>query len=192
MFIVRATKKLRDRLGPLTFQSGERSTTLLGDWYATAWLWRPQVALFVSEATLFPVLVPLAPAATLLKRFPDHLCQALSSQGVSPAFIDQELAETRDARLAPTANRSLLGIMNEFTFLAEHTRNRAEALDATGLAELSGWLASTPCSPLYKRHVSPDRELRALAEQSLRPSDSSGRAWACSGAGRAGRPATAT
>jgi hypothetical protein len=48
MLVVRATKKLLDRLGPVTLESGQTSTTRLGDWYASAWAWRPQVALFVS------------------------------------------------------------------------------------------------------------------------------------------------
>jgi hypothetical protein len=122
VLVVRVTKKLRDRVGPLTLRPGEVSTTRLGDWYATAWFWKPQVALLVSEATLFPVLVPLAPAATLLARFPDHLAQALAAQEVPRSFITTELAQMQDARLAPTASRSVLGIMNEFTFLAESAR----------------------------------------------------------------------
>ncbi|MGH3826906.1 MAG: DUF6933 domain-containing protein, partial [Pseudonocardiaceae bacterium] len=64
MLIVRATKKLLDRLDPPGPDAGPASTTLLGDWYATALFWRPQVALLVSEVTLLPVLMPLAPAAT--------------------------------------------------------------------------------------------------------------------------------
>ena len=40
-----ATKKLLDRIGPPTLQDGEQSTTVLGQWYATALPWRPQVAL---------------------------------------------------------------------------------------------------------------------------------------------------
>ena len=50
--------------------------------------------------------------------------------------------------------------MNEFTFLTQADRSRSEDTDLTALAR---WLASTPCSPLFKRHGSPDRELRALA-----------------------------
>jgi len=49
MLIVRATRKLLGRLGPITPDEEQKSTTLLGDWYATAWFWRPQVALLVSE-----------------------------------------------------------------------------------------------------------------------------------------------
>jgi hypothetical protein len=164
VFLVRATKKLRDRLGPVTLQPGEVSTTRLGDWYATAWFWKPQIALFVSEATLFPVLMPLAPSATLLSRFPDHLTQALVAQDVPPAFIAEELAQMHDARLAPTASRSVVGIMNEFTFMAESTRGESMAFDTTNLTALAGWLAGTPCSPLFKRHTSPDRELQALVQ----------------------------
>ena len=164
MFLVRATKKLRDRVGPVTLQPGEVSTTRLGDWYATAWFWKPQIALFVSETTLFPVLMPLAPSATLLSRFPDHLAQALVAQDVPSAFIAEELSEMHDARLAPTASRSVVGIMNEFTFMAETTRGEPTAFDTANLTALSGWLARTPCSPLFKRYTSPDRELRALAQ----------------------------
>ena len=165
MFVVRATKKLRDRVGPATLRPAEVSTTRLGDWYATAWFWKPQIALFVSEATLFPVLMPLAPAATLLNRFPDQLAQALVAQKVPQAFIADELAQMSEARLAPTASRSVLGIMNEFTFLAESARSDPVDFDPTDLTALAGWLAGTPCSPLFQRQISPDRELQALVQQ---------------------------
>jgi hypothetical protein len=161
MLVVRATRKLLDRLGAVTQRPGQTSTTRLGDWYAAAWAWKPQVTLFVSEATLFPVLMPLAPSATLLTRFPGHLAQALAAQDVPQAFIAEELAHMQDVRLARTANRSLVGIMNEFSFLAQATRGQAADVDLTALAR---WLATTPCSPLFNRHGSPDRELRALVE----------------------------
>jgi len=160
MLVVRATKKLLDRLGPVTLESGQTSTTRLGDWYASAWAWRPQVALFVSKATLFPILMPLAPAATLLARFPDGLAQALAAHDVPEAFITQELSRMQDVRLGKTASRSVLGIMNEFTFLAQTMRGDT----TTDLTDLARWLARTPCSPLFKRHGSPDRELRALVD----------------------------
>ena len=53
---------------PSTRPDSEQSTTLLGEWYATALLWKPQVALLVNETTLLPALMPLAPAATLSTR----------------------------------------------------------------------------------------------------------------------------
>jgi hypothetical protein len=64
-----------------------------------------------------------------------------------------------DCRFAPTANRSVVGIMNEFSYLADVYRHQNPDLDLLGLGKK---LASTPCSPLYRRHTSPDRELQAF------------------------------
>jgi hypothetical protein len=159
VLIVRATKKLLDRIGPPNLGEGEQSTTRTGQWYATAIFWKPHVALFVSEPTLLPVLMPLAPAATLLARFPQHLAGVLTAHGTPQPLIDEELRQMRDHRLAKTANRSVVGIMNEFTFLASSYRADTPAPDLQALAIR---LAATPCGPLYSKHVSPDRELAAL------------------------------
>lgn len=163
MLIVRATKKLRDRVKTIPAQTCETSTTLLGDWYGTAVFWRPQVCLFVNEATLLPVLVPLTPAVTLVERFPEALSDVLAAHGAAGDFIRSERAEMGQVRLAKTSNRSVVGIMNEFVFLAEaHIDSRIQP----DLLDLSLRLARTPCGPLYQRHVSPDRELAAvLAER---------------------------
>ena len=134
------------------------STTWLGDWYGTVLFWRPQLALLVNEQTLFPVLMPLAPAASLLGRVPAALGETLATAGVGHRFIDAELAEMVDGRWAKTANRSVIGVMNEFSFLATESRRRREDDDPIQLAL---WLSQTPCGPLYKRHISPDRELGA-------------------------------
>ena len=66
------------------------------------------------------------------------------------------------ARLAKTSNRSVVGMMNEFTFLAEAHLGTGAQPD---LLWLSVRLAGTPCGPLYKRHVYPYRELVALLAQ---------------------------
>jgi len=166
VLIVRATKKLLDRIGPPNLGEGEHSTTLTGQWYATALFWKPQVALFVSEPTLLPVLMPLAPAATLLARFPQQLAAVLTAHGTPQAVIDEELRQMRDRRLAKTANRSVVGIMNEFTVLASAYRADTPAPDLPALAMR---LAATPCGPLYSKHVSPDRELAALLRSFTSP-----------------------
>ena len=124
MLIVRATKKLLDRIGPPNLGEREQSTTLMGEWYATAMFWKTQVALFVNEPTLLPVLMPLAPAATLLAGFPQQVAAVLTAHEIPDLVIDEELRQMRDHRLAKTANRSVVGIMNEFTVLAEAYRGR--------------------------------------------------------------------
>lgn len=159
MFVARATKKLLSLLGPPNLGAAEESTTLLGDGYGTAVFWRPQVALFVNKRTLLPVLISLAPAATPLARFPDQLAAVLGAHGVPAAVIAAELEQMRQRRLAPTASRSVVWSMNEFTCLADAYRGVGASPDLLGL---SLHLATVPCGPLYSRHVSPDRELAAL------------------------------
>jgi hypothetical protein len=114
----------------------------------------------VNERTLLPVLVPLAPAATLLRRFPDQLSAVLAAHQIPEAVASPEVSATRYAWLSTTSNRSVIGSMNEFAFLAEANRHAEGSV--TDLVDLSVKLTRTPCGPLYNSHVSPDRELRAL------------------------------
>ena len=123
---------------------------------AAALFWKPQVALFVNEATLLPVLVPLAPARTLAKRFPEHLEAVLDALGTDPRFAAAEVAATVDPRWARTAKRSVVGIMNECTLLADVHRFHEHRDDVVSVAVR---LAGTPCGPLYTRHSFPDQEL---------------------------------
>jgi hypothetical protein len=166
VLIVRATKKLRQRLGSATPHDGEASTTLLGEWYATALPWRPQqLILLVNERTLLPVLMPLAPSATAPSRIGPEIAATLTAHQAPATVVDGELGQMRECRLGPTANRSVVGIMNEFSYLADVYR-RAEP--AISLSQLARRLAATPCSPLYRRHVSPDRELQAFLRPATR------------------------
>jgi hypothetical protein len=160
MYSLCVTKKLLDRIKPSTIVSDKAGTTVLGNWYATALFWKPQVALLVNEKTLLPVLMPLSPATDLATRFPVHLVHVLAAHGIPQQFIDQELAQMNEVMYAKTSNRSVVGIMNQFSYLAEGYR---EYLETKDLLALSLRLSETPCSPLYKGAVSPDRELHRLA-----------------------------
>jgi hypothetical protein len=150
------TKKLLDRIKPSAILSGDAPSSVLGNWYATALFWKPQLALFVHEETLLPVLMPLAPAGNLAERFPAHLAAVLKALDVDAGFIAAQVAAMSKVQYAKTSNRSVLGIMNQFSYLAEGYR---EYLETTDLLELSLKLAHVPCSPLYKREMFPDKEL---------------------------------
>lgn len=160
-YTIHCTKKLLDRVKLLVSETPSASTTYLGNWYATTLFWKPQVALLVNERTLLPVLMPLAPAAELALRFPEHLASVLLDHGAPRALIEYELTAMLDFQYDKTANRSLVGMLNQFTYLAEGYRDYNQTTD---LRWLSMKLSETPCSPLYKRAISPDRELRRLIE----------------------------
>jgi hypothetical protein len=157
VIIVHGTRVFRDRVPGPAAGPDDTSTTLLGAWYATVLRWRRPSALSVNERTLLPLVLPLAPAKMLLNRLPDALAELLSAHGVPAPLIEAEHAEALDHRVAPTANRSLVGVMNEFAFLAD-----AHQVEEPDLVRLSTKLATTPCGPLFQRHISPDRELAAL------------------------------
>ncbi len=86
----------------------------------------------------------------------------LAGLGMPIEFVLQEVAAMSESTYAKTANRSTVGMLNEFGFLADVHRAHGDADD---LVALSVRLAGTPCGPLYKSHSFPDRELAAVVAQ---------------------------
>jgi len=125
------------------------STPVLGDWYANVLFWRPHVALFVNATTFVPVLTPLAPASGAVARFPAAMAEVIGALGVDPRFVESESTEMSSVVLAKTASRQVLGVMNEFTFMAEHTISTGRSGPAD-LLGLSVWLANTIVGPISK------------------------------------------
>jgi hypothetical protein len=158
VLVVRGTKKLRHRVNGTPAVEGDASTTALGDWFGNALFWRPQVVLLVNSRTLVPVFTELAPAATLLDRVPGSIEAVLRRHGVDNAFLDAERLAMSDVRIAPTNDRSVVGVMNEFAFLGElHWKGGLQDLETLSLR-----MASLILGPLHHRAGSPDRELAAV------------------------------
>jgi hypothetical protein len=110
----------------------------------------------------------VVPATAQPARAMDVRRAAVGGGGVDRAvgkFIAQEIAEMSNHQLTKTANRSVLGSMNDFAHLAEAHGTPKKAID---LLELSLRLAQTPCGPLYRSHVSPDREITAYVTEHTR------------------------
>jgi hypothetical protein len=161
VLVVRGTRKVLDRCVSVTSAAAE-STVVLGDWYVTVLFWKPQLALFVNERTLLPVFVQFAPGVSLVPRFVEQLVQVLGALGIDPRFIDAERAQMADYQFAKTVNRSVVGTMTEFAFLAGVRRDHEQVDD---LVAWSLWMAGTPCGPLRTGNRFPDLELAALVSQ---------------------------
>jgi hypothetical protein len=161
MIYLHCTQKLLNRLRPDVAEVGRASsTTKLGSWYATVLPWKRPIAMLVNERTLLPVLMPLAPAASFSARLPGAIAEVLIAHGVPDSFMESEVSQMQLVTYARTRNRSVVGIMTQFAFLADAYRAQDEMNE---LISLSIKLAHTPCSPLYKGPVSPDKALNELA-----------------------------
>jgi hypothetical protein len=147
MVVLRCTQKLLARLK----QSGDlpaiESTTRLGDWYGNILrIGARQHLLFISERSRLSVVVPLREAKRLGTVFPDAVCGRLAVVGVPAADIAEERARMSEMVFGRTRNRSLLGTMNDFAFMAKSV-DRSRAVPETP-EELMSFLAETPILPL--------------------------------------------
>ncbi len=159
-YTIHATRKLLSRVKQTPADEHTGPTTRLGNWYANKLPWRPEVAILVNETTLLPVYIDLAPSATLAERIPGQVAAVLTELGLPADTVAQEAAAMDVATWAKTANRSVVGVMNEFVFLADHHRWYHGGA-APDLIDLSVRMSETPCSPLHKTHISPDTAVRA-------------------------------
>jgi hypothetical protein len=162
VYSVHATKKLLDRMKEPVEAPVTEPTTNLGNWYAKPLFWKPQYALFVNEKTFLPVLVPLAPATTLLRRFPGDLATTLEAHGVPQSFIDAEVAAMESVGLSKTQSRQLVGVMNEQALHADYMRRDEGDGDELAIAvELS----RMPIGILRKSYRFPDQALAELVSE---------------------------
>ena len=98
--------------------------------------------LAVSGITLLPVLVTAAPYKTMIPRIAEAAGQVLRALGIGEAKVAEEEDAMRDAVMATTNNRRVLGSMNDFA-------NMLDAyLDDRCLTEVALHLADSPCSPI--------------------------------------------
>ena len=142
MLVVHATRALRDHLTHSPAHEHDTSTTTLGAWYATRLRWRRPAALLVNRATLLPLFLPLAPAATLLTRLPEAISKLLHHHAVPTVVLTAERRAMNQIRVAPTADRSTVGVLNEFARLADWHR-----ADTDNLLELSLLLGAHTARP---------------------------------------------
>ena len=159
MFTLRCTQRLLTRLkGARTEIAVAEPSTRLGDWYANLLhVGRLQLVLAISERTFLPVVLPAAPASSVVERLHSGVGDVLRALKLDTASIDRELAEMGTAVLGRTASRQATGILVDFAKGLDLYLEREPSLLMCSLK-----LAKTPCSPLYKTTVTPERATAAL------------------------------
>ena len=123
------------------------STTRLGDWYGNILrIGHRQHLIFISERSRLPVVIPIREVKRLETVFPDAVCDVLAAVGIAAEDIADERSRMSEIAFGPTRNRSVLGTLNDFAFMAQQgNANRAEPESPE---ELMRFLAQTPILPL--------------------------------------------
>jgi hypothetical protein len=160
MVIIRCTRKLLQRIGPPSPDSPP-STTLLGDWYAgPVAIGHQRLLLLISARSRLPVILPGRDVKHLAQNFPEALARVLLGLGIPATAVDREVEATREALIATTNSRSLLGTLNDFSFLLKWELQGAPAVD---LVEAALRLSGTPVAPLGPGF--PDQVTRQLLRE---------------------------
>jgi hypothetical protein len=147
MLVLRCTRQLLTRLKQVGDARLVESTTRLGDWYGNILrIGRRQYLLFISERSRLPVIISIREAKRLAAVFPDAVCEALAAVGVSASDIADEHSRMSEIGFGRTRNRSLLGTLNDFSFMAQHG-NMARP-EPESPEELVRFLSQTPILPL--------------------------------------------
>jgi hypothetical protein len=146
MVVLRCTQKLLERLKHVDDLAPVESTTRLGDWYGNILrIGHRQMLLFISERSRLPVILSIREAKRLPSVFPDAVCEMLAAVGVSAADIAEERWRMCEMAFGRTRNRSVLGTMNDFGFMAKFVDAKRAEPEPT--QELMRFLARTPILP---------------------------------------------
>ena len=147
MVVLRCTQKLLVRLKKVGDLPTVESTARLGDWYGNILrIGRRQHLLFISERSRLPVVIPIRETKRLGTVFPDVVCEMLANVGVTTADIGEERLRMSDLAFGRTRNRSLLGTLNDFVFMAHSVD--AQRTEPESPEELMRFLSQTPILPL--------------------------------------------
>lgn len=165
VLLVRGTADFRKRIRGPAVTPGDEPTGRLGEWFANVRLWRPHLAIFVHRQTYLPVLVPLAPASSVVGRFGDHLEPVLQHLGVPAVAIARERSHRAEHRIAPTDDRRVVGVMTEYLRMLDWWRHDLDGIDEHNVLDLSLKLASTPVRASKPRAGWPDRDMLDLMDQ---------------------------
>jgi hypothetical protein len=158
MFTLRCTQKLLRRGLVISPLPDEPPSTSLGDWYANILYVRPhQIILCASAKTLLPIIVTAKEARDATSRLAEALGVVLRALDIPGPRVTRELALMGECRIGRTADRRVIGSLNELAFLLEHQihHHRQHSITEHALR-----LAETPMK--FIGYASPDRATQSL------------------------------
>lgn len=165
MVILRPTQKLRSLL-PVTAEPSRVSDTALGDWYINRLVVdRRSLLVLISSIALLPLLVPARDVRTIPMRLPELVATALRRLGIPAHLIAAEVAAMTPVTIAPTRDRSVLGILVDTAKTVPYHLD-AGRWDDTTLPFVEARLAQTPwhCSGRSAGVIFADQAAPALLQ----------------------------
>lgn len=157
MAAFRCTAKLLKRLGIGNPGEPPAPQNVLGDWYANILFTRAgHYLLLLSERSRLPILLSARNLHSFEHRFLQTLPEVLDEIGVPFHQINRELNATQPLFYGKTTNRSVLGSLTDFGYLAKDWLAPGDL----SVYEVNLRLTRAPCLPLESKF--PDKETRRL------------------------------
>lgn len=145
MTYLRATKKVLSRLPRPELHETKPDETALGDWYVNRVVVdRQPLLLLISSRSLLPLVAPARDVHSLPGRLPNMVRARLERLGVDAALIEAEVRAIGPVHVAPTADRSVLGILTDFSRTLPYYFP-TQPWGERELIEAEAKLADTPC-----------------------------------------------
>jgi hypothetical protein len=143
--VLRATKRVLQRLSPSASVAPGLSNSALGDWYVNRFVVdRRPLLILVSSTSLLSILMPARDLRTLPERLPALVADRLARLRVEFALVDAEVRAMDPVTVAPTTDRAVLGCLVDFVKTVPYHLD-AGAWDLTTLPFVEARLAETPC-----------------------------------------------
>ena len=121
MVTLRSTQKLLRRVGVSPKIAIAPPTTVLGDWYGNLLYSRPQqLVVCINERSLLLVLLPARDLKHIGPRLRASVISLLARIGVGEAALAAEARAMEEFAFGPTANRRVVGCLNEAMFALCH------------------------------------------------------------------------
>ena len=168
MRIIHCTKRLLKEIEavPIEFDRNVSALEGMGNWYANLIrIDRRKCIIFTNEKTLYTFLIPKVVKNNLKNiehEFLTHLTFNLQSEGFGIEIIHRIQQEYREIRYAKTANRSVLGSMNDLASLYEHRIMGSGGIDNMKILAINQETNRTPMGAL--KYVFPIKALKNLLQ----------------------------